>query len=272
MSPALVERLQSPDPEARLRACRDAAEHPGAVLFAEALANALGDPVKAVASAASDALASLAQDHAVTDVLHSALHAGEPRRALWAALTLARLEPPGLRALPALVEGLGLPDTKLRWRAARTLVQCGHLQPEVRPVLIGLSRDDPRPVVRRMARHCLRELAPDDPAAAEALLAGTGDPDVAARRAAYAALTALLDPPKAVLLSLGEALSSEPDPACRRIATAALAAIGAGAPEAVLAALRRAREDPDDPDLRRGAARALDRIAPEPGTSEAPGD
>ena len=100
MNPALVERLQSPDPEARLRACRDAAEHPGAVLFAEALANALGDPVKAVASAASDALASLAQDHAVTDVLHSALHAGEPRRALWAALTLARLEPPGLRALP----------------------------------------------------------------------------------------------------------------------------------------------------------------------------
>lgn len=269
MSPTLIERLQSPDPEARLRACRDAAEHPGAVLFAEALAKALGDPVKGVASAASDALAALAREHAITDVLHSALHGGDPLRALWAALTLARLEPPGLRSLPALVEGLGLPDTKLRWRAARTLVQCGQLHPEIRPVLVGLSQDDPRPVVRRMARHCLRELAPDDPAAADALLAGTRDPDVPARRAAYAALAALLDPPETILAALGEALSGEPDPACRRIATAVLGTIGVRAPEPVLAALRRASEDPDDPDLRRGAARALAALARDGG--ETPG-
>jgi len=265
LTPPLIERLKSPDPETRLRACRAAAEDPAAVLFADALAKALGDPVKAVAAAASEALATLARDHDVTDVLHAALHAGEPLRGLWAALTLARLEPPGLRCLPALVEGLGLHDTKLRWRAARTLVQCGQLHTEVRPLLIGLSRSDERPVVRRMARHCLRELAPDDPSATDALLEGTRDPDVPARRAAYAALTALLDAPAEVLDALGEALSAEPDPACRRIATAALGAVGGAAPDPVLAALRRASQDPDDADLRRGAARALDRIARQQG-------
>lgn len=260
MSLPLIERLKSPDPEARRIACGEAATDPAGVLFAEALADALGDPVKAVASAASDTLASLARDHDVTDVLYTALRSDEPLRGLWAALTVARLEPPGLRCLPSLVEGLDLPDTKLRWRAARTLVECGQFHAEVRPLLIGLSRGDERPVVRRMARHCLREIAPDDPAVAQALLEGTRDPDIPARRAAYAALTALLEAPSDLLDALGEALSSEPDPACRRIATAALGVIGDAASDAVLAALRRASQDPTDADLRRGAARALDRI------------
>jgi len=261
VSHPLVERMKNSDPEERLRACREAPEDPAAVLFAEALAHALGDPVKAVAGAASDALAALARDHDVTEVLHAALHGGEPLRSLWAALTLARLEPPGLRSLPALVEGLGLPDGKLRWRAARTLVQCGRLHGEVLPLVLGLSRRDERPVVRRMARHCLRELARDDPSAARALLDGTRDPDVLARRAAYAALTSLVDPPPEVLDALGKALSAEPDAACRRIASVALGAIGTAAPDPVLAALRRASEDPDDPALRRGATRALESIA-----------
>ncbi len=260
MSPPLIERLKNADPETRRIACREAATDPAGVLFANALANALGDPVKAVAAAASETLVALARDHDVTDVLYPALRSGEPLRGLWAALTVARLEPPGLRCLPSLVEGLGLPDTKLRWCAARTLVQCGQLHVEVRPLLIGLSRGDERPVVRRMARHCLRELAPDDPAVAQALLEGTRDPDVPARRAAYAALTALLEAPAELLEALGEALSKEPDPACRRIATAALAAIGDAASDSVLSALRRASQDPNDADLRRGAARALDRI------------
>ena len=89
-------------------ACRDAAHDPSAVLFSDALAGALADPVRAVASAAAGALTQLAEQHDVKPALLRALHAGESRGRLEAALTLAKLEPPSLRLLPALAEGLAL--------------------------------------------------------------------------------------------------------------------------------------------------------------------
>jgi HEAT repeat protein len=264
VSQPLVDRLRSPDPDERRDACRVATADPAAVIFLEALGERLDDPVKAVAQAASDALVALAAEHDVMGVLRDALHSGPPVRRLWAALTLARLEPPALKLVPALVDGLALPDGKLRWWAARRLVETGRLHAEVLPVLLGLSRSHAQPVVRRMARHCLRELGRGDPDAASALVEATRDPEPRARRAGYAALASLLDPPPAVIERLAEALAMEPDEPSRRIASVALGALGAARPEAIdeaaLRALHAAREDPRDPELRRGAARALHRI------------
>lgn len=260
MSHPLLERLRSPDPDERCAACHAIGEDPAAILLVDGLAGALGDPVKAVARAASDVLVKLGRDHDVLPTLRAALRDGDPLRRLDAALALARLEPPHMRLVPALVDGLGLDDAKRRWWATKLLVETGRLAPEVLPVLLGLSRSDPRPVVRRMARHALRELARDDPEAARALVEATRDPDVPARRAGYAALAAVLGPEPAVIARLAEALGSEPDPASRRIATVALAEIGARDPavldDATLRALEEAAEA-QDPDLQRGARRAL---------------
>jgi hypothetical protein len=261
----LLARLASRDPDARAAACAEMAADPAGVLFADALAEALGDPVKAVAQAASDALVSLARGHDVGEALRRALHSGEPPRRLWAALSLARLSPPELRWLPALVAGLDFDDGKLRWKAARLLVETGRLYSEVLPVLLGVAAGD-RPTARRMAYFCLRELGPDDPRVAAALLAGTRDPDLEARRAAHAGLAALLEPPDPVLEALSGILDdAAADGACRRIATVALAELGArragGLPEPALGALRRAGQQSADPDLRRGAERALQRLS-----------
>jgi hypothetical protein len=260
----LLARLRSADADLRRQACLDVPGDPAAVILADALGESLGDPVLAVAVAASDALVSLARQHDVRSVLRASLHQPEPSRRLHAALTWARLEPPDPRLLPALVGGLRLSDGKRRWWAAKLLVDTGRLHGQVLPLLIGLSRGDPSPLVRRMARHCLRELARDDAAAARALLEATFDPDVPARRAGYAALAALLDPSDAVFARLLEALSEEPDGACRRIATVALAELGAARPAALgaagIEALRAAADDPADEALRRGARRALARV------------
>jgi len=263
VSHPVVTGLRSADADERVAACQQAVEDPAAVLFVDALIEALGDPVREVFRAACDALATLARQHDVTRPLREALHEGSARRRVGSALTLTRLEPPDLRLIPALVGGLGLDDGKLRWRALKALVETGRLHGEVLPVLVGLAESDGNAVVRRMACHGLRELGRDDPAASLALLTGTRDPDVAARRAAYAALASQLDPPREVLIRLVAALDDEPDGACRRIATVALGEIGARLPERLdpdaRRALVRARDQADDPDLRRGAARALER-------------
>jgi len=268
VSHPLLERLAQDDPQERARACRDAAGDPAAVLFSEALAGALTDPVPAVAAAAAGALTQLAEHHDVKPALIAALHGDEARGRCEAALVLARLEPPSLRLLPALAEGLALPDRKQRWRAARLLVKCGRLHGEVLPLLLGLSRGDERARVRRMSRHALRELAPDDPEVAQALLEGTRDADVLARRAAYAALAALLDPPRGVVETLVGALADESDAASRRIVTvvlAQLAPLHAGdLRTAVTEALRRARAGSSDPELQRCAERALQQLADAP--------
>ena len=260
MSHPLLERLRSPDPDERCDACRAVGDDPAAILLLEGLVNALGDPVKAVARAATDTLVKLGQEHDVMPALREALRDADPLRRLDAALALARLAPPHMRLVPALVEGLGVDDAKRRWWATRLLVETGRLEPEVLPLLLGLSRGDERPVVRRMARHALRELSRDDADAARALVEATRDPDVAARRAGYAALAAVLAPEPEVVARLTDALGREPDPGSRRIASVALGALASRdasvIPEETVRALETACQSPDE-SLQRGARRAL---------------
>jgi HEAT repeat protein len=261
----LLERLASTNPEERRAACRAAAADPSATLLADALGRVLGDPVKAVVRAASDALVEIARrDPAVEEVVRGALRSGEPARRWGAAFTAARLAPPGPGLLPALVEALGSADGDVRWAAARLIVETGRLHGEVLPLLVGLVRAGEHALVRRMATFALRELAPDRPEAAAVLLEATRDADLHVRRAAFTAMASLMAPPPGVAARLLETLRSDGDAAARRLAALALGEIGASAPDALPpetgARLREAGEACEDPDLRRAVRKALDRL------------
>ncbi len=272
MSHPVIEALRDPDPAVRLAACHDAAIDPSGVLLIDALGDALGDPVRAVVRAAQDALVALGErDRAVDEVLRRALRSQDAGRRFGAAAALARLSPPGPTLLPALVEALGSREGDVRWTAARLLVDTGRLHPEVLGILLGLVRGDARPPVRRMAVFALRELAPDHPECARALVQASRDADVTVRRAALTAMAALLDPPVFVLERLCAVLSDDPDAASRRIATVSLGELGAAdtpcLPAGAADQLRVLAASCPDEDLRRGAARALARLGLAPAES-----
>lgn len=266
MSHPIAERLASPDPHERRSACVAAADDPSAVLLADALAAVLGDPVKAVVRAASDALVAIGRrSGGVDEALRRALRSDHPAQRFGAAFTAARLDPPSPRLLPVLVEALASSDGDVRWAAARLLVEAGRIHGEVLPLLVGLARVGENAVVRRMATFALRELAPDRPEAADVLLAAARDVDLHVRRAATTAMASLQDPPESVARHLLAALRSDPDAATRRLAALALGEIGAAAPRALpaetAAELEAAARRGEDGDLRRAVERALARLA-----------
>jgi HEAT repeat protein len=261
----IAERLASADPGERRAACAAAVDDPSAVLLADVLASALGDPVKAVVRAASDALVAIGRrDGGVSEALRRALRSDEPARRFGAAFTAARLDPPGPRLLPVLVEALASGDGDVRWAAARLLVEAGRAHGEVLPLLVGLARAGESAVVRRMATFALRELAPDRPEAAEVLLVAARDTGLHVRRAATTAMASLQDPPAGVAQHLLVALRSDADAAIRRLAALALGEIGAGWPAALpddtAAQLEAAARRDEDADLRRAVERALGRL------------
>jgi len=261
----ILEALASDDPQRRRQACLDSTADPAGALLTDALADALGDPCKAVARAASDALVEIERRAGgVESCLRRALHDEEPTRRWGAAFTTARVEPPSPKLLPALVEALGCGDGDVRWAAARLLVETGRLHPETLPLLVGLARGGENAVVRRMATFALRELAPDRPESAAVLQEASQDPDLHVRRAAFTAMAALIDPPPSVLACLAAALECDGDAASRRLAALALGELGAHqahSRETVGAALRAAAAESPDADLRRAIERALARLA-----------
>ncbi|MCP3983284.1 MAG: hypothetical protein GY723_02790 [bacterium] len=268
MSHPILQQLDSQDPAQRQAACQSAAADPGATLLAEALGTALGDPVKAVGRAASDALVAIARRVGADDVqtaVRVALHSQDPPRRWRAAFTAARLDPPGPRLLPALVEAIASTDGDVRWAAAKLMVEMGHSHGEVLPVLIGLVRTGESPVVRRMATFALRELAPGRAEAAEILLEAAGDTDLGVRRAAFTAMASLIEPPPQVAEYLLDTLHNESDPPTRRLAVLALGEIGAQDPDQLPRRASRQLEQTrssskTDPDLRRAIDRALTRL------------
>ena len=114
----------------------------------------------------------------------------------------------------------------------------GRLHGEIVRVLLGLVRGDAAPAVRRMATFCLRELAPDQPAAAQALLEASRDDDTHVRRAALTAMAGLLDPPAPVVARLDEALD-DADAGTAGIAALALGELGRAERAAAPARARR---------------------------------
>lgn len=272
MSPGLAERLDSASPEERVAACREIAETDAPAELLDALARALGDPVKSVARAASDAFVALHRaGRPVRPALRSALRSDVPLRRFGAAATSARVAPPGPELLPALVEGLASPDGDVRWAAARLLTNTGRLHGEVLTLLLGLVRGGEHASVRRMATFSLRQLAPDRPEAARELLAATRDEDLHVRRAALVALAGLFEPPPEVAERLLEVVASDTEVVSRRLAALALGELASAwpnsVPERAGALLRGAREAADDTDFARALDRSLERL----GRGSAPG-
>ena len=264
MTHPLLEQLASIDPDERRAACLAAATDPAGSELAEALSRVLGDPVKAVGRAASDALVEMARNAAgIHEPVREALHSDDPKRRWRAAFTAARMAPPDPHLLPALVDGLGSLDGDVRWASARVIVEMGRRHGEVLPVMVGLVRRGESPIVRRMATFALRELAPDRPEAAQVLLEAVGDDDLHVRRAATTAMASLDRPPIPVVERLLEALRTDPDAATRRLAALALGELGAADPLALPDdapdALANARSS-EDIDLRRAVDRALSRL------------
>ena len=264
MSHPIVERLRSPDPEVRRAACREAIRDPAATLLVDALGETLGDPVKAVARAASEALARLAREvNGVEEIVHRALRSDEASRRWHAVLVSSRIEPSSPRLLPATIEAMASEESDVRWTAARLLVEAGRVNPEVLPLVIGLVRSGDSARIRRMAAYCLRELAPEDPESARALLDATRDSEIQVRRAALTALAGLTDPSQEVFDRLSEVVDEPSDPGNQRIAAHALGTLGsvdgARMSEAALRALRRIAETESNRPLQAAARRALDR-------------
>ncbi|MEN8184109.1 MAG: HEAT repeat domain-containing protein [Myxococcota bacterium] len=223
MSTPRVGDFTSDDPVRRADACHRAGADPAGALLAERLVDALGDPARSVTRAAAQALLDLGRrGTGVEGLLQQALRGGVPQRRWGAALTLSRLAPPEIGLLPALVDALRSPEGDVRWSAARCLVALGRTQGEVFPVLLGLVRRDERATVRRMAVFALRELAPELPESARALLEASRDANLGVRRAAVSALAGLRDPPLPVATRLAELVEEDPDPGLRSLAGRAL--------------------------------------------------
>jgi HEAT repeat protein len=232
VSHPLAERLRDGDAEARRAACAAIAEDPSAVLLLEPLRDALADPEPAVRRAASRALARLGRETPAVDaLLLEALRGDRPESRFEAARALAELAPPSPKLVPVLIETLGCERRETAWEAARLLVDAGRLHAEVPPIVIGLVRAGPTPSVRSMAVSCLRELAPEHPEAAAALLAAAADPDAGLRRAAFTALPSIAacQPPGPVRTDLlarcSEAARSDRDASVRSLADRALALV-----------------------------------------------
>jgi hypothetical protein len=245
----------------RRRACLAIADDPAGALLCEALQASLDDSDRSVARAASDALVRLrARVPDLEAQLRERLRA-RAAAARWAtAYTLARLAPPDPGLLPAIVEAMAAPESDVRWAAARLLVDLGRLHPEVLRVVIGLARAADQVSVRRMAVFALRELAPDEPLVAEAVLEASRDRDVELRRAALSSLAKLIAPPRAVLERLLEAQSTAAVE--RSLALVSLGELCARDPALLVPRVSRALEEArqsSDPDVKRAAERACQR-------------
>lgn len=257
----ILEALRSNDPKERAQACRDAASDPSAVLWVDALVQALSAPEREVRVAARAALAAVGREHTEVTVRLREHLSGEDRPLRWeSALILGRLSPPELRFLPALVDALESSEGDVRFAAARLLVETGRMHGEVRIVLLQLLAQGTTRG-KEMAIHALRSLAPGDPAVAAALLNTSRAETGPVRHAALAGLGALRVVSPEILSRLSSALESASDPAGRRLAAAALGQLGqvGSLSEEAIAALQRAKDQEKDPQLAGIAAQSLPR-------------
>ena len=223
MTHAIVAALRSAAAEQRRAACDAAPDDPSAVLLVPPLVAALADRDARVVRAATRALERIGRAHtSVLTSLRPALRSDDPRHRLEAAWTWARLEPPPIALLPAIVASLVHLEGDARWRAARLLVELARIHGEVAPVVRNLAAADQPGRVRGIGLAALRELEPGSDATRRAHLAASRDPDPGLARLALLGLAGLAAPTSEVRERFAEVVSSHADPACRRIAARAL--------------------------------------------------
>jgi len=223
VSHPIVAALRSAAAEQRIAACDAAPDDPSAVLLVEPLVAALADRDTRVVRAATRALERIGRAHAsVLVALRPALRSDDPRHRLEAAWTWARVEPPPIALLPAIVASLVHVEGDARWRAARLLVELARMHGEAAPVVRSLAAADQPARVRGIALAALRELEPESDAMRGAHLAASRDPDPGLARLALLGLAGLRAPTREVWQRFAEVSASHADPACRRIAETAL--------------------------------------------------
>jgi len=232
VSHPLLTQLEGGDVETRRKACDAIALDPSAVLLLEPLCRALEDPDAGVRRAAGNSLVALGRHSGEVDGLLLGVLRGErPESRFEAARALAELAPPSPKLVPALIEALGSERRETAWEAARLLVDAGRMHAEVAPIVIGLVRAGPTPDVRRMAVACVRELAPEHPETAAALLEISREADPGLRRAAFTALPAAAPfTPDGLAARCREAADDDADASVRTLAARALELIERSAP------------------------------------------
>ena len=206
----------------RRAACEAAPADPSAVVLVDPLVAALGDRDTTVVRAATRALERIGRDHeSVLFALRSALRSEDPKHRLEAAWTWARLEPPPIKLLPAIVSALPVIDGDARWRAARLLVELARMHGEVAPIVVNLVAPDQPPRVRQIGLAALRELDPAADSTRDAHLAASRDADVGLARLALLGLAGL-PPSHAARERFAEVAAAHPDASCRQIAARAV--------------------------------------------------
>ncbi len=256
MTHPVVAALRSGAAEARREACETAAADPSAVLLVDALVDALGDDDARVARAASHALQRIGREHdTVLTSLRAALRGESARQRLEAAWTWARLEPPPIKLLPAVVSTLDALAGDARWRAARLLVELGRLHAEIVPVVRDLASPAQTPRVRRIGLAVLRDLDPHGDETRRMHLEASRAADPGLQRLALTGLAGLGAATDEVWSRLVEVMAEHPDPGCRRVAATAIGALGAP-PASALRALCAAADSDDDAGVRAAATRA----------------
>ena len=187
---------------------------------------ALGDSDSGVTRAASDALVAMAPTIPDVDAALREVLRGErgPRR-FAAATARGRIAPPDPSLLPAVVDAMASPEGDRRWAATRLLVAIGRLHGEGLQTALGLASAAESPSVRRMALFALRDLAPDEPAAATAMLSASQSEVRQLRHAAIVCMASLETSTKRVQERLFEALDGDTDDGTRSLAAVTLGEI-----------------------------------------------
>jgi HEAT repeat protein len=258
--------LDDADPEARLAAIREVADHPQATLTEpalDALVRSLGANRKILQRRAAEALAALSlHDSRVVGKTRAVLSHHDSRARWGAAYALGLLnldDALDLRALPALVEAIASSDGDVRWAAAELLVRLGKTHRDaVSSQLIALANDG-NLNARKMALYCLRDVGGARDELLAAAESACADHQSLLKMAALALITRIENPgDRAAALAL-RLLEGDPDAGVRRCAAVALGHLGNLSPQ-VTEALTRAANAQGDIYMQRVAQGALARL------------
>jgi len=222
----------------------------------DALRTLLADPARRVQRRAAEVLAALAATSEVAGaVIQGELDSSNPAARWGAAFAQAALGCPSLTAAMVWIDGLGSPDSDLRWAAHALIVR--HLSSVDGQAVDGLLRaaagpSDPQR--RKMALYCLRDLGLEGGDICRLCAVALDACEIEVRLAALSAYPRVVAC-RAEAADLVARYVTDPDPRMCRAAAVALGKIGLRTVtgDAVLQAAARS----SDAGLRRASAAAL---------------
>ncbi|HYD46721.1 MAG TPA: hypothetical protein VEB21_00135, partial [Terriglobales bacterium] len=181
-----------------------------------ALVDCLGVGTLALRRRVSDTLRLLAEKGVAVDHVLASVVQSPCERLRWgAAFTSARL---GILSDPVrdvLIAALASDQSDVRWAAASVVANSG--EPGSMLPRLQAAAASPRPVQRKMALYCLRDLCASDDETLKAIEATLADDDVHVRLAALAAMASCCRDTNRTLVAIRTALSDR-SPQLRRAA------------------------------------------------------